>query len=151
MTPDRKLQEDVLAALEWEPGIDASHIGVSVVDGVVTMHGLVPTFRQKWLAERAARHSYGVRAVANDLEIAPGDDAAHSDAAIAAAAANALEWESGVPDGCVQATVRHGWVTLTGSVPWTFQRTAAERAVLRLAGVKGVANSVIVRPQKPLA
>lgn len=147
MTTDRKLQEQVLAALEWEPGVDAAHIGVSVGDGVVTMHGTVPTFRQKWLAERAARHVYGVRAVANDLEVAQAGPSARTDTDIAEAVANALEWESGVPDGCVQATVRHGWVTLSGAVPWHFQRTAAERAVTRLQGVKGVSNSIAVRPQ----
>ena len=146
MTTDRKLQEQVLAALEWEPGVDAAHIGVAVTDSVVTMHGTVPTFRQKWLAERAARHVHGVRAVANDLDVA-GIGTAPTDTDIAEAVANALEWESGVPDGCVQATVRHGWVTLSGTVPWQFQHAAAERAVERVQGVKGVSNSVIVRPQ----
>lgn len=146
MTIDRKLQEQVLAALEWEPGVDAAHIGVAVVDGVVTMHGTVPTFRQKWLAERAARHVHGVRAVANDIEVA-GIGTPPTDSDIAEAVANALEWESGVPDGCVQATVRHGWVTLNGVVPWQFQHAAAERAVERVQGVKGVSNAVVVRPQ----
>ena len=72
MSIDRWLQGQVLAALEREPGIDAAHIGVSVLDGVVTLQGIVPTFRQKWLAERAARRVLSVRAIANDLEVATG-------------------------------------------------------------------------------
>jgi len=149
MTIDRKLQEQVLAALEWEPGVEAAHVGVAVADGVVTLYGTAPSFRQKWLAERAARHVPGVRAIANDLEIEP-VRAARTDAVVAEAVANALEWDSGVPDGCVQATVRHGWVVLNGSVPWDFQSKAAERAVERVQGVKGVANSIVVRPQVQL-
>ena len=69
MSVDRQLQEQVLAALEREPGVEAGHVGVSVLDGVVTLQGTVATFRQKWLAERAARLASG-RRVANALEVA---------------------------------------------------------------------------------
>jgi len=146
MTADRDLQEKVLQALEWEPGVDAAEVGVSVDDGVVTLRGEVGTLREKWLAERAARHVQGVRAVANDLEVTPDTAAARSDSSIAQAVANTLEWDSAIPDGAVQATVRTGWVTLTGTVMWQYQKAAAERAVTHLYGVKGVNNSILVRP-----
>jgi osmotically-inducible protein OsmY len=146
MSNDRRVQERVLEALERESGLDAAQIGVSVLDGVVTLQGIVPTFRQKWLAERAARRLLLVRAVANDLEVAR-PDTAPSDAAIAQAVANAIERDDVVPTGRVKATVRHGWVTLSGTTTWQFQRTAAERAAGRVAGVKGVANSIVVESQ----
>jgi Predicted periplasmic or secreted lipoprotein len=142
---DRELQEQVLAALDWEPGVDAARIGVSVSDGVVTLRGTVTTLYEKWTAERAARHIFGVRAVANDLDVAP--TAARSDPAIAQVAANALEWDSAIPDNAVKVTVRNGWITLTGTVAWQYQKSAAERIVQRLYGVKGVANSIIVKPE----
>jgi hypothetical protein len=69
MTNDRELQQNVLAALEWEAGLDAARIGVSVNDGVVTLQGTVRALREKWLAERAARHVRFVRAVANDIDV----------------------------------------------------------------------------------
>jgi hypothetical protein len=69
MFVDRWLQDQVLMALQHESGVDAAHIGVSVLDGVVTLQGIVPTFRQKWLAERAARRLLSVRAIANNLEV----------------------------------------------------------------------------------
>jgi osmotically-inducible protein OsmY len=144
MTIDRQLQEQVLAALGREPGIDAAQIGVSVVDSVVTLQGCVATFRQKWLAERAARRLVSVRAVANDIEVA-GTEPAVSDQAVARAVADALEWDSSIPTGRVKATVRHGWVTLTGSTTWQFQRSAAERAAALVKGVKGVANSIVLQ------
>lgn len=146
MTIQRRLQEQVLAALEREPGVDAAQIGVSVADGVVSLQGHVPTFRHKWLAERAARRLLGVRAIANDIEVA-GTDAGVSDQSIARAVADALEWDSAIPHGRVKATVRHGWVTLTGTTTWQFQRSAAERAAALVTGVKGVANSIILEQE----
>jgi osmotically-inducible protein OsmY len=146
MKSDRNLQDEVLAALEWEPGVNAARIGVTVSDGVVTLRGTVPTLQEKWIAERAARHLVGVRAVANDLDVSPTGNAVRSDSAIAEVAANALEWDSAVPDGAVKVTVRNGWVTLTGTVAHQFQKSAAELVVHRLYGVKGVANSIDVKP-----
>jgi osmotically-inducible protein OsmY len=42
--------------------------------------------------------------------------------------------------------VRNGWVTLTGSAAHQFEKSAAELGVRRLYGVKGVANSIVVKP-----
>jgi osmotically-inducible protein OsmY len=60
MQPDKQLQHDVLAELEWEPSIDATHIGVTVSDGTVTLSGNVGTYLQKTQAETVARRVYGV-------------------------------------------------------------------------------------------
>lgn len=146
MKSDRDLQDEVLAALEWEPGVHAAQIGVTVSEGVVTLRGTVSTLQEKWIAERVARHLVGVRAIANDLDVSPTGNAVRSDSAIAEVAANALEWDSGVPDGAVKVTVRNGWVTLTGTVAHQFEKSAAELVVQRLYGVKGVANSIVVKP-----
>ncbi len=147
MKTDRELQHQVLRALEWEPGVEAAEIGVSAEDGVITLRGVVGTLREKWLAERCARHVCGVRAIANDVEVSPRNGGVRSDSAIAEAVANAIEWDSAIPDGAVQATVRNGWVTLNGSVTTLYQRSAAERAVQHLYGVKGVNNSIVVKPR----
>jgi osmotically-inducible protein OsmY len=146
MKSDRDLQNEVLAALEWEPGVKAAHIGVTVSDGVVTLRGTLSTLQEKRIAESAARHLVGVRAVANDLDVSPTGNAVRSDSAIAEVAANALEWDSAVPDGAVKVTVRNGWVTLTGTVAHQFEKSAAELVVHRLYGVKGLANSIDVKP-----
>jgi osmotically-inducible protein OsmY len=146
MTTDRELQERVLKALEWEPGVDAAQVGVSAKDGIVTLRGTVTTLFQKYEAERAVRHVFGVRALADELEVVP-DGATHrTDTDIATAAANALEWDSAVPLRAVKATVHGGWVTLAGTVDWQYQKAAAERSVRRLYGVKGVLDSIVVRP-----
>ena len=147
MKTDREIQEQVLAALEWEPSIDAAGIGVTVADGVVTLQGTVTTFLQRSAAERVTRHVFGVRGIANDLQVMPTSATSRTDSAIAQAAANALEWDSGVPDNAIKPTVSNGWVTLNGTVGWQFQKSAAERAVRNLYGVIGVTNSIMLKPQ----
>jgi len=146
MKTDRQLQNEVLGALEWEPGVDAAKIGVTADTGVVTLRGTVATYHEKFLAERTARRVYGVRAVANDVEVTPPTTMSRSDADIAKAAANALEWDCAVPRGAVVATVADGWITLNGAVSWQFQRMAAEAALRHLYGMKGIINSIAVRP-----
>jgi osmotically-inducible protein OsmY len=145
MRTDKQLQEAVLKALDWEPSVNAAQIGVTVQQGVVTLGGRAGTLREKWIAEKTARHVWGVRAVANDLEVAPDGAKARTDTAIAGAAANALGWNSSIPPESVQVTLRDGWVTLTGTVPWQYQKTAAEKAIEHLYGVKGVSNAIVVK------
>jgi osmotically-inducible protein OsmY len=134
----------VVKALDWEPSVNAAQIGVTVQRGVVTMTGQVGTLREKWIAEKTARHVWGVRAIANDLAVAPDGASMRSDTAIAGAAVNALSWNSAIPPDLIQITVTDGWVTLNGTVPWQYQKAAAEKAIAHLYGVKGVVNSIAV-------
>ena len=68
-----------------------------------------------------------------------------TDAELAHDAVQTLRNRADVPPG-VEVLVRHGVVTLTGSVAWMYQKTAAERAVRSLRGVCSVANHVSVTP-----
>ena len=139
---DTKLQHRVLAELEWDPSVDAAKIGVAAKDGVVTLTGSVMSYADKMTAERVAKRLYGVKAVANDIEIKLLGSTERNDSDIAAAAVNALTWDASVPDDRITVTVRHGWVTLEGEVDWRYQKEAAERAVHKLIGVKGVTDDV---------
>jgi osmotically-inducible protein OsmY len=146
MNTDQEIQSQVLAALEWEPAVHAEHIGISVTNGVVTLQGFVTSIREKFLAERIAGRVHSVRAIANDIEVTPDGLLSRSDTAIAEAVANAMEWDSAIPDGVIKATVRKGWVTLNGTVGWQYEKAAAERAVKNLHGVQGLSNQIVVSP-----
>ena len=139
---DTKLQHRVLAELEWDPSVDAAKIGVAAKDGVVTLTGSVMSYADKMTAERVAKRLYGVKAVANDIEIKLLGSTERNDSDIAAAAVNALRWDASVPDDRITITVRHGWVTLEGEVDWWYQKEAAQRVVHNLIGVKGVTDDV---------
>jgi osmotically-inducible protein OsmY len=150
MKTDGQLQHDVLAQLEWEPSVEASHIGVTAKDGGVTLTGSVATYAEKMRAEEVTKKLYGVMAVANDIEVKIPGSHVRNDSDIAAAALNALRWNTSVPDEKLKVTVRNGWVTLEGTVEWRFQREAAEDAVRPLTGVHGVVNRIVVKaPVKP--
>ena len=56
---------------------------------------------------------------------------------------NALFWDSAVPNSVI-ATVDQGWVTLRGEVERPYEKSCAEADVLRIPGVLGVRNKIIV-------
>jgi VCBS repeat-containing protein len=146
MKTDRELQLDVLDELRWEPGVDATEIGATVKDGVVTLTGTVDSFAEKWAAEAAVKRLSGVKALAVDLEVKLPGESQRTDADIARAAENALQWDISVPDG-IKVTAEKGYLTLEGQVDWEYQRDSAKRAVQYLTGVIGVDNQITVKPR----
>ncbi|MDG4770815.1 osmotically-inducible protein OsmY [Micromonospora sp. Llam0] len=144
---DEEIQRDVLEELKWDARVQPNEIGVTVLEGVVTLLGWVDNYGKKWAAERTTHRVRGVTAVANDIEVRLPSSAERTDADVAGAATRALEWDAFVPIERLEVTVAHGWVTLKGEVEWEFQRRAAERAVRRLSGVRGVTNLIAVRPR----
>ncbi len=144
---DRELKQHVQSALDFEPSVDASDIGVSVDESVVTLRGNVRSYAEKWAAERMVLHVYGVKALANDLTVRLVSAYERTDTDIAQAAVAALKWNTVVPPNKVTATVTTGWVTLNGTLEWQYQKDAAGRAVRDLTGVKGVTNEIVVEPR----
>jgi osmotically-inducible protein OsmY len=147
MKSDIELQRDLLEELKWEPAVNAAHIGVSVKDGIVTLSGHVSSYAEKYEAEKAAKRVYGVKAVANELDVKLPGSSQRTDEDIAAAAVNALQAHLYVPADKIKITVSNGWVKLEGEVDWQFEKTAAEAAVRYLTGVKGVSNLITVKPR----
>jgi osmotically-inducible protein OsmY len=143
---DKQLQDNVQAALDWDPSIDIADIGVTVDNGVVTLRGDVKTYTEKAAAERVALRVYGAKAVANDLNVRLRGGLDRTDSDIALAAVNALKWNTQVPADKVSVTVSKGWVTLKGELDWNYQRESAARVVRDLLGVVGVSNGITVRP-----
>jgi osmotically-inducible protein OsmY len=143
---DKDLKQHVQSALDWEPSLDASDIGVSVNEGVVTLRGNVGSYAEKTMAERVALRVYGVKGIADDLVVHLVSGRERSDTEIAQAAVAALNWNTMIPDDRVTVAVASGWLTLNGTVDWQYQKDAAARAVRDLTGVKGVTNNIIVQP-----
>lgn len=119
-------------------------ITATVAGGVVTLSGSVPYFAEKGAAERAVKRVQGVKALAEELEVNLSGMHKRDDTEIAEAIVNAFSWHVWVPNN-VQATVENGWVTLTGSAGWEFQRQAASEAIKYLSGVKGVSNEITLK------
>ena len=133
--------------MKWEPSIDAEHIGVTAEDGVVTLTGHVGSYAEKFTAEKATKRVKGVRAIAQELEIRFPNDKKTSDDQIAKRALDIIAWDSTIPNDMVQLKVQNGFITLSGQVDWYYSRDDAESAIRRLAGVKGIANDIIIKPR----
>jgi osmotically-inducible protein OsmY len=143
---DRQLQEDVQQALDWDPSVDATQVGVTVDQGVVTLRGDINSYAEKQAAERVTLGVYGVKAVANDLTVRLSVERKRTDSEIAKAIVAALRWSTSVPHDRVAAAVTNGWVKLSGTVDWDYQRAAAARIVRDLTGVVGISNEIRVAP-----
>ena len=144
---DKDLKQHVQNALDWEPSLDASDVGVSVDESVVTLRGNVTSYAEKVTAERVALRVYGVKAVANDLAVHLVSGFERTDTEIAQAAVAALNWNTVVPNDRITVTVTSGWLTLNGTLDWQYQKDAAARTVRDLTGVKAVTNNITVQPR----
>jgi osmotically-inducible protein OsmY len=146
MKTDSEIRDDVINELRWDPQItNPDAIGVAVTDGAVTLTGDISTYAEKLAAARAAERVYGVKAIANELQVKlPG--APRDDSDIARAIAHVLEWNVQVPEGRVHARVQNGWVTLDGEVDYDYQRREVERMVRQVRGVIGVTDTITVKP-----
>jgi osmotically-inducible protein OsmY len=144
METSTQIEQAVLRELAWDTRVTAAHIGVTVDRGVVALTGVVPSDAERLAAEEAAHRVAGVLDVVNDLQVNPVDALVRADADIAHAVRRTLEWDALVPNERIRSTIAEGWVTLEGDVDFWHQREDAERAVRRLAGVRGVTNDIVV-------
>jgi hypothetical protein len=100
---DLTLRQTILDELEFEPSVNAAHIGVAVNNGVVTLSGHVSSYAEKVAAEQAVKRVKGVQAIAEELDVRYADDKKTADDEIATRAVNILRWSAMVPAGSVLA------------------------------------------------
>jgi osmotically-inducible protein OsmY len=147
MSTDLHLKESILAELKWEPSVNAAHIGVTTKNGVVSLLGHVESYAEKAAAEKAAGRVKGVRALAEEIEVRLPYSIKHGDDDIATQAVNRLAWNSSVPKDAVKVKVEKGWVTLTGTVDWNYQKTSAADDIRWLSGIVGMSNNITIKPR----
>ncbi|MEY9626349.1 BON domain-containing protein [Sinorhizobium fredii] len=144
---DIRLRQDILDELEYEPSINAANIGVTVEDGIVTLTGHVQSYAEKNAAERVAQRVKGVRAIAEEIEVRLPDHKKTADDEIASRVLKILAWGAAISHPKdIHVKVERGFVTLSGTVEWHFQRSAAMNSVRELSGVTGIDNQLKIRP-----
>ena len=146
--PDAWLTMKTQISLMTTEGLSTSDLNVDTVQGVVTLHGKVPTAGEKAKAEATARRVDGVKDVKNLLQVVP--DAAKKaversddqikDAAVAAFRANKRVNDSGIK---VQS-VNKGVVLLAGKTDSLQAHLDAVKVANAVPGVKRVATEVQV-------
>jgi osmotically-inducible protein OsmY len=146
MKSTAELERDVLDELLWDPSINAANIHVAVDHGTVTLSGSIASYTERWAAKRAARRVLGVASVVDNVEVQLPPDDERNDADLAGTANDALRWNRLVPNELISVSAASGRLTLTGDVPYHYQREAAYNAVRALVGVKDVNNHIRIRP-----
>ena len=147
--PPHRLTSQVADELAWSPDVCADQIDVTAQGAVVTLSGEVDTLQEKAAAVRAGLRVRGVSEVVDLLSVGSAptsrpDDEMSRDAAAALALI-------GCQASSVQVGVVDHVITLTGVVPWQFQRTGAEDAVHAIPGAVGVVNAITLAPTRPFS
>lgn len=138
---DFDLRRDVAAELYWDPQVGSPAIEVSAASGLVTLRGTVASLGHKRAGGNAAARVRGVTGVANELRVQIPDRDRRDDEDLCGDVLEALMLEASVPM-TVDAQARDGFVTLTGTVEWHYQREAAESRTAAVPGVAGIGNAI---------
>ncbi|HTX69180.1 MAG TPA: BON domain-containing protein [Thermoleophilia bacterium] len=141
-----ELVDAVSDELYWDPRIDSDAVAVSAAEGVVTLRGTVGSLREKREAENDAKRVFGVELVENELEVKLMDRFEREDADLRGDILQALALDSVVPD-TIDVTVEDGFVTLTGTADWQYQRDEAEFVASNIVGTVQVINEVQLKPK----
>jgi osmotically-inducible protein OsmY len=150
MSMDDELTAYVSDELFWDPKVDNAEIAVSASDGKITLRGTVGSLHQKREAKKAAQRVYGVTSVDNQLQVRLLNDQRRSDAELRGDVLQALMLDSLVPT-TVDAKVEDGFVTLSGTADWQYQRDEAEFVAENIAGALDVLDEIELKPSTPNA
>jgi osmotically-inducible protein OsmY len=142
----KTVAEAVRRELDWDPKVNADSLGVTARDGSIMLTGSVSSNAEKLAAIKAAERVYGVRTVAAEMTVELPVASVVPDANIAESISWQLHSNTAVPD-TVKADVDNGFVTLRGTVEWSYQRDAAERPINFVRGISGVTNLITVEPR----
>ena len=143
MNANNQLQQNVQFALFWEPYLEHTTIGVTAQNGIVTLSGTVDSYEKKIEIEKVVKRVRGVKALVEHLEVHHGITP-ESDEDLAIKALAAIQLNTSIPENDIKIVVAKGWVYLIGAVDWNYQKMAAQHAVSRIIGVKGVVNSLLI-------
>lgn len=142
---DEEVRALVTQELRWDPRITDNDIAVAVREGVVTLSGFCRSYWEKGEAERAAKRVYGVKGLANDIEVRT--VTTRTDPEIARDVVHEIESHVVLPTTAITASVEDGTVRLEGKVDWQYQRNIVESAVRKLKGVRRLINEIEIVPQ----
>jgi osmotically-inducible protein OsmY len=145
---DAEVKAAIQDAMQRDPRVDDDDVSLRVRDGVVGLSGTVHSLSAKRTASAIARRTTGVLAVKNDLTVKPSeprpDDRIENDVEQALAASPAVQATG------IEAKVKDGIVTLTGSVDSNHERMRVSHLTEDIVGVRLVENQLQVESNEPV-
>jgi osmotically-inducible protein OsmY len=136
--------------LESRAETRASDVAVAVKAGIGTLFGLVSSNEEKEAAAAVAKSVYGVRALANEIEVI--SPASRGDFEILQEAVDRVEQALGDAHRKFKLTASKGWITIEGSIAVESQpqKVLAESVIQKVPGVNGAIDKVEVTPHVSL-
>ncbi len=148
MSLDNDLTADVSDELFWDPKVDNAEVAVSASDGKITLRGTVRSLREKREAKKAAQRVFGVISVDNQLQVKLMNDEKREDAELRGDVLQALMLD-GLEPSTVDAKVEDGFVTLTGTADWQYERDEAEFVASNIVGALDIIDEIELNRPTP--
>jgi osmotically-inducible protein OsmY len=139
---DREIQEAVEDVLMYDPRVNSLDVKTEVLDGRVTLRGVVDNLGAKRAAAQDARNTVGVARVKNRLKVRP--EVQMSDRRIEERVRDAFLRHPYLDRYEIRVDVDNGTAYLSGAVPSYFDRAKAETVASRVKGVATVDNNLAV-------
>ncbi len=142
---DEFIKQDVIDQLVWDASVDANDVMVSVIDGVVQLSGVVPSYTAKIAAENNAWRVADVVQVENMIEVEfPAGVTLPGDTEITNMVESKLLWNDQIDATNIDVVTLNGIVTLTGNVNSYWEKSLAEDIAFATRGVMYVENNLTV-------
>ena len=139
---DEKIEKAVRDELTQDFRVENPfEFSVEVINGNVTLRGVVPSYYQKRLAGEDIRDVVGVGWVANLLTVRSDW---REDSAILADIQFEMDVDSVLDNQAIRIRVENGIVTLSGDVNTFYEKLHAAEAASRVLGVRDVVNAIEV-------
>lgn len=139
---DDEISSKLRSLLQWNQDIDAERIDIAADNGLVTLMGTVDSIWQKYHAEHIAENVPGVVGVSNRLVVEP--TRRFSDEDIRLNILNSIDRNASIDLSMVNIYVRHGIVTLSGTVADYQAYRTAEEIARYTNGVVDVNNNLVI-------
>jgi osmotically-inducible protein OsmY len=143
---DALLVAAVKAQLAADDFDSATHVHVTVSDGVARLTGSARSAAQRTKDVSLAEHVKGISKVDDELGVATTNDSKSAgDLAVAAQVTGALAAQTGINAFSVKVSALNGVVTLTGHAPSEAIKSTMLAAAKSVSSVRSVVDKIAVR------
>ena len=144
---DRKAVEDAIqVAMRYEPRVEADRVDVDFAHSVATLSGTVDDVAARMAAERCARDTEGVVAVANEIRV---DAVVREDSQLESAVNDAFVRDPFLESYEIDTEADRQDIILTGTVESWFEKLRATDVAASIRGVDEVDNRIAVVTPEP--